>query len=272
MQSKRSPSQRPHPAYPIVYHTRQNSPIRLSCRRKIKPRHSPCLSTQPRPSQINGRPTQVSPWKLKTHIISGIQKLRHLDFPATGWAGYMHIVAKHDIASAMRFITPKPQGDYFAIPASTITNTEQCVDESKWKALKDPEDNFNNIQTTLIGLFEFVINDAYHTGVTRMGQRGGVNLTPKQILDKMSPHWRHCYISSSSPWADANQLRSWCVTSKEYNFFSSRILRKTDSFRTSTWSAMYSSKQTTQDSMENRLSGGTNATSATTNVGQYSAP
>ena len=33
--------------------------------------------------------------------------------------------------------------------------------------------------------FEFVINDAYHTGATGMGQRGFDTLTPKHIMDNM---------------------------------------------------------------------------------------
>ena len=47
------------------------------------------------------------------------------------------------------------------------------------------EDNYNNIQTALIQLFETVIDDAYHTGATEMGQRGFGNLTPQQILTQL---------------------------------------------------------------------------------------
>ena len=50
---------------------------------------------------------------------------------------------------------------------------------------EDSEDNYNNIRATLIQLFETVIDDAYHTGVTGMGQRGFGNLTPQQILTQL---------------------------------------------------------------------------------------
>ena len=42
--------------------------------------------------------------------------------------------------------------------------------ESKWKALKDIEDNYENAKTALTQLFEFVIDNVYHTGATGMGQ------------------------------------------------------------------------------------------------------
>ena len=78
-----------------------------------------------------------------------------------------------------------PRGDYFSIPITDITDTKQRVEESKWKALKDIEDNYENIKTTLTQLFEFVIKDAYHTGATGMGHHGFGSLTPKQIMDNM---------------------------------------------------------------------------------------
>ena len=77
------------------------------------------------------------------------------------------------------------QGDYFAIPTTAITDTEQRVAESIWKALKDIEDNYENVKTVLTQLFEFVIDDAYHTGAMGMGQSEFGSLTPKQIMDNM---------------------------------------------------------------------------------------
>jgi hypothetical protein len=81
----------------------------------------------------------------------------------------MRSVAKQNLVSTIRFCLPIPQGNYFEIPLTALTDTEQRVTESKWKALKDLEDKFNNIQTSLIQLFKDVINDAYHTGATGMG-------------------------------------------------------------------------------------------------------
>ena len=99
---------------------------------------------------LDGRPTQGSLWRLKTHIINGLHKLCHPDHPTEGWVGYMRSVAKQYLVSNINFSLFATQGDYFEIPATAITDTKQRVAESKWKALKELEDNFNNIQTALI--------------------------------------------------------------------------------------------------------------------------
>ena len=72
-----------------------------------------------------------------------------------------------------------PRGDYVLITTTAIIDTEQQVEEPKWNALKDIEDNYKNVKTALTQLFEFVINNAYHTGATGMGQRGFGSLTSK---------------------------------------------------------------------------------------------
>jgi hypothetical protein len=97
----------------------------------------------------------------------------------------MRSVAKQNLVSTIRFCLPISQGDYFQIPTTAITDTEQRVAVLKWKALKDLEDNYNNNQTSLTQLFENVIDDAYHTGATGMGQQGFGNLTPQQILTQL---------------------------------------------------------------------------------------
>jgi hypothetical protein len=97
----------------------------------------------------------------------------------------MRSVAEQKLVSTIKFCLPTPQGDYFQIPPTTITDTEQRVTESNWKALKDLEDNYNNIQTALTQLFENVINEAHYTGATGMGQRGFGNLTPPQIQNQL---------------------------------------------------------------------------------------
>ena len=117
---------------------------------------------------LNGRPTQGSLWRLKTHIINGLRKLRHPHHPTEGWAGYMRSVAEQNLVSNINVCLPTAQGDYFSIPTTAITDTEQRVAESRWKALKDLEDNFKNIQTSLIQLFGHVLDDSYHTGATGM--------------------------------------------------------------------------------------------------------
>ena len=64
------------------------------------------------------------------------------------------------------------------------------MEESKWKPLKDLEDNYKNIKTALTQLFKHVIDDAYHTGATGMEQRGFGMFTPKQIMEAMMTLYR----------------------------------------------------------------------------------
>ena len=80
---------------------------------------------------LNGRPMQGSLGRLKTHIVDGLCKLRHPNHPSKGWAGYMHTVAKNNLVWNIRIRPPILQGDYFAIPPTAITDTEQRVEESK---------------------------------------------------------------------------------------------------------------------------------------------
>jgi len=72
---------------------------------------------------LGGRLTQGSLWRLKTHIINGLQKLRHPDHPTKGWAGYIRSIAEQNLVSNIKFRLPATQGDYFVIPTTTITNT-----------------------------------------------------------------------------------------------------------------------------------------------------
>ena len=76
-------------------------------------------------------------------------------------------------------------GDFFIIPSTAITDTEQRVKEKRWQAMKDLEGSFDAVCSALIQVFERVIDPAYHTGATGMCQRGFGYLTPRQILDRL---------------------------------------------------------------------------------------
>ena len=141
---------------------------------------------------------------------------------------------QHDIVSNIQFQPPVLQGDYFTIPSIAITDTEQRVEESKWKALKDSEDNYENIKTALTQPFEHVIDDAYHTGATGMEQRGFGMFTPKQIMEAMMTLYRN----PSLPELEAAlrrllELMNWIkrscyMTSKECKSSCCQIQRRCD--------------------------------------------
>ena len=57
-----------------------------------------------------------------------------------------------------------------------------AIEEGKWNAKKELFDNFENMEIMLTQVFEELINAAYHTGMTRMGQKGYGNLSPYKII------------------------------------------------------------------------------------------
>ena len=63
---------------------------------------------------------------------------------------------------------PPDVGEYFEIPTIAITDTEQKTTENWWKANKSLHDNFKNVRTALILLFERIIDEAYHSGGTAL--------------------------------------------------------------------------------------------------------
>jgi len=65
---------------------------------------------------------------------------------------------------------PYPMGEYFVIPLTALTDTQHRTEEKKWISSKDVEQNFFNVKTALVQIFEHVIDDAYHSGVTAIGQ------------------------------------------------------------------------------------------------------
>ena len=77
--------------------------------------------------------------------------------------------------------------------------------ESKWKALKDIEDNYKKVKTALKQLFEFVIDDAYRTEARGMGQRGFGTLTPIQIM--LSMICLGVIRVDTSPWLQCDTYR-----------------------------------------------------------------
>ena len=83
---------------------------------------------------------------------------------------------------------PPDVGEYFEIPTIAITDTEQKTAENRWKANKSLRDNFKNVRTALILLFERIIDEAYHsggTGVAGLARRGFGNDEPPDILSRL---------------------------------------------------------------------------------------
>ena len=73
-------------------------------------------------------------------------------------------------------------GSFFDIPANSFTDTEQRIGEKEWQVTKDRRDTLENVELTLVAIFECAIDKAYHTGATVMGATGFGPLTAPKII------------------------------------------------------------------------------------------
>ena len=81
---------------------------------------------------------------------------------------------------------PADVGDYFIVPTTAITDTDQKSSERKYQARKHLMDTYRNMRTALRQLFDRAINHAYHSrGMTNTGmaRQGFGNNEPPVILE-----------------------------------------------------------------------------------------
>ena len=137
------------------------------------------------PPAVIGRPTQTSLWALKTHLIDGLRKIPHADHGTEGWAPYMRTPEEQTLVQGRAWRTPANPGDYFVPSINALTDCQIAVEEGRFNAQKEVSDGFEVIVGVLTSKFETVIDPAFHTGATGMGQRGFGTLTPRAILFKL---------------------------------------------------------------------------------------
>jgi hypothetical protein len=137
---------------------------------------------------IPGRPTFRGLWHLSQTLSECLGKLGHPVHPNFGFAGYMMAPEAFALYSQTGWKDPPDVGEYFQIPSTAITETEQKSEENRWKANKNLRDTFKNIRTALILLFERIIDEAYHSGGTQvagLGRRGFGNDEPPDIIARL---------------------------------------------------------------------------------------
>jgi hypothetical protein len=137
---------------------------------------------------IPGRPTFRGLWHLSQTLSECLGKLGHPVHPNFGFAGYMMAPEAFALYSQTGWRDPPDVGEYFQIPSTAITETEQKSEENRWKANKNLRDTFKNIRTALILLFERIIDEAYHSGGTQvagLGRRGFGNDEPPDIIARL---------------------------------------------------------------------------------------
>ena len=88
--------------------------------------------------------------------------------------------------AAFRLYTDKPWGppidvgEFFTIPSTALTETEQKSAHSEWKTQEDLRDTFKNVHTALKEMLERTIDEVYHSAT--MGRRGFGNDDPPAIV------------------------------------------------------------------------------------------
>ena len=101
----------------------------------------------------------------------------------------MMTLAAYTFSSTSRWQDPEDVGNYFIVPTTAITDTDQKYEEMKWQARKNLLDTHRNMRTALQQLFERFINRAYHSGgMTNIGmaRQGFVNNEPPAILKRLN--------------------------------------------------------------------------------------
>ena len=98
---------------------------------------------------------------------------------------YLLTNAEQSLIYNIFFSLPKRIGRYFLIPGGAFTDTSQKMSQAQWEAEKNLEENFDTVCTTLTQISDRIINDAYHTDATSMGQQGFGSFTTKAILEKL---------------------------------------------------------------------------------------
>ena len=80
---------------------------------------------------------------------------------------------------------PADVEEWFEIPPSSITETEQRIDEKRWELQKEKRNTFENLLMVLTKTFEDSIDPALHTGSHGLATRGFGNTKPYDVLAHM---------------------------------------------------------------------------------------
>ena len=84
--------------------------------------------------------------------------MEHPDHPDEGYVGYTLMPKDYELYSSTRWQDPEDVGNYFIVPTTAITDTDQKSEERKWQAMKNLLDTYLNMRTALRQLFRGAIN------------------------------------------------------------------------------------------------------------------
>jgi hypothetical protein len=139
--------------------------------------------------KIQGRPNFSSLWHLRQQLIAGTKKLKHTDHPTHGYSGYIMSKEEYALVSPFAWQDPVDVGEYFTIPVTAITETEQRTEDKIWQVQKSKRESFINLITALTTILEAAFDVAFHSGGTALAERGFGTATPQEILSRFQQNY-----------------------------------------------------------------------------------
>ena len=83
---------------------------------------------------IHGRPTFGTLYKLSQRITECLRRVDHPKYPDDGFSGYMLDPATFRLFNDTPWKPPPAIGEFFIVPATALTETEQKSALSEWQA------------------------------------------------------------------------------------------------------------------------------------------
>jgi hypothetical protein len=139
--------------------------------------------------KIQGRPNFSNLWRLKQQLIAGTKKLKHTDHPTHGYSGYLMSTEEYALVSPYPWSDQADVGEYFVIPVTAITETEQRTEDKIWQVKKSKRETFTNMVTALTTILEDAFDVAFHSGGTALAERGFGTATPPEILSRFQQNY-----------------------------------------------------------------------------------
>ena len=130
---------------------------------------------------ITGRPSFKGLWDVHKRLVTCLRKIKHPDHPHQGMAGSMMTPESFALVSNTPWASAACMGEFFRVPMTAITETDQRTAECEWIAMRLRETNEENLATCLVTMFERVIPLVYHTGGNEIGRGGFGTLAPLEI-------------------------------------------------------------------------------------------
>ena len=131
---------------------------------------------------IHKRPNLSTIWHPQCHILYGLRKVGNFNFPLDGQAGYILSKEAFTFFSSKERRYPGEVGEYYEIPTTPITETEQQTEENKRKFKKLNRETFKNLKMVTTKLFEEFFNPDFHYDSRGLATKGFGTTPPVDIL------------------------------------------------------------------------------------------